>query len=73
MGTFEIRLNIFCIMLCLNMSPIHSCVEQVNGGHRMEFGSLIILGQGRGTIRRCCLIGVGVAMLEEMCHCGGRL
>ena len=24
-----------------------------------------------GTVRRCGLIGVGVAMLEEVCHCGG--
>jgi hypothetical protein len=23
------------------------------------------------TIRRCDLVGVGVALLEEMCHCGG--
>ena len=25
-----------------------------------------------GTIRRCVLVGVGVA-LKKMCHCGGRL
>jgi hypothetical protein len=24
---------------------------------------------GRGTIRRCDLVGVGVALLEELCHC----
>ena len=28
---------------------------------------------GNGTIRRCGLIGVGVALLEEMCHCGREL
>ena len=26
---------------------------------------------GSGIIRRCDLIGVGVALLEEMRHCGG--
>ena len=25
---------------------------------------------GNGTVRRCGLIGVGVALLEELCHCG---
>jgi hypothetical protein len=24
-----------------------------------------------GTIRKCSLVGVGVALLEEMHHCGG--
>ena len=28
---------------------------------------------GSGTIRRCGLVGVGVPLLEEICHCGGRL
>jgi hypothetical protein len=32
-----------------------------------------MLGPGRGTGRRCVLIGVGVALLEEVCHCGGGL
>jgi hypothetical protein len=26
---------------------------------------------GSGTIRRCGLVGVGVALLEEVCHCRG--
>ena len=26
---------------------------------------------GSGTIRRCGFVGVGVALLEEVCHCGG--
>ena len=34
---------------------------------------LYMLGPGRGTIRRCILVGVGVALLEEACHCGGGL
>ena len=36
-------------------------------------GGLNMLGPGSGTIRRCGLVGVGVALLEEVCHCGGRL
>jgi hypothetical protein len=28
---------------------------------------------GSGTILKCDLVGVGVALLEEVCHCGGRL
>jgi hypothetical protein len=31
---------------------------------------LNVLGLGTGTIRRYGLVGVGVALLEEMCHCG---
>jgi hypothetical protein len=33
---------------------------------------LNMLGPGSGTIRRCGL-GVGVALLEWVCHCGGGL
>jgi hypothetical protein len=29
-----------------------------------------MLGPGSGTIRRCGLVGVGVALLKEVCHCG---
>jgi hypothetical protein len=29
-----------------------------------------MLGPGSGTITRCSLVGVGVALLEEVCHCG---
>jgi hypothetical protein len=25
---------------------------------------------GSGTIRRCSLVEVGVALLEDVCHCG---
>ena len=28
---------------------------------------------GSGTIRRCGLVGVGVTLLQEVCHCGGGL
>jgi hypothetical protein len=30
-----------------------------------------MLGPGSGTIRKCGLVGVGVVLLEEVCHCGG--
>ena len=33
-------------------------------------GGLNTLAPGRGTIGRCGLVGVGVALLEDMCHCG---
>jgi hypothetical protein len=36
-------------------------------------GGLNMLGPGSGNISRCGLVGVGVALLEEMCHCGGGL
>jgi hypothetical protein len=26
-----------------------------------------------GTVRRCGLVGIGVALLEEVCHCVGEL
>jgi hypothetical protein len=32
-----------------------------------------MLGPENGTIRRCGLVGVDVALLEEVCHCGGGL
>jgi hypothetical protein len=28
---------------------------------------------GSGTIRKCGLAGIGVALLEKVCHCVGRL
>ena len=34
-------------------------------------GGLNKLGPGSGTIRRCGLVGVGVALLVEVCHCQG--
>ena len=33
---------------------------------------LNMLGTGSGTIRRCVLIGIGVSLLEEVCHYGHR-
>ena len=40
-------------------------------------GSLNVIGPHNlirsGPIRRCGLIGVGMVLLEEVCHCGGGL
>jgi hypothetical protein len=41
-------------------------IEDLHG----SCGGLNILGPGSGTTWRCCLFGVGVALLEEVCHCG---
>ena len=29
--------------------------------------------EGNGTIRRCVLVEIGVALLKEVCHCGGEV
>ena len=34
------------------------------------WGGLNILGPESGTIRRCDLVGLGRALLQEVCHCG---
>jgi hypothetical protein len=36
-------------------------------------GGLNMLGPVCGTISRGVLVGVGLALLEEVCHCGGGL
>jgi hypothetical protein len=33
----------------------------------------VVVGPGSGTIGRCGLAGVGVTLLEEVCHFGGGL
>ena len=38
------------------------------GSHR--FMCLNAWPIGSGTIRRCGLVGVGVALMEKVCHCG---
>jgi hypothetical protein len=32
-----------------------------------------MLSPGSGTIWKCVLVDVGVALLEEVCHCGHEL
>jgi hypothetical protein len=34
-----------------------------------QCGSLNMLGPGSGTTRRCDLVRVGMALLEEVCYC----
>ena len=34
---------------------------------------LYMLSPDSGTIRRCALVGVGVALMKEVCHCGDGL
>ena len=40
-------------------------------------GSLSVIDlqhlRGSGTLRRCGFVGIGKALLEEVCHCGGGL
>ena len=42
-----------------------------------DCGSMNVIGChyliGRGTTRRCGFTEMGVALLEEVCHCGGGL
>ena len=66
MVSFEIQLNAFCIMILL----------QTYGSQGLEYGGLNVVGpcnlKGSGTLRRCGFVGVGVALLEKTCHCGGQ-
>ena len=41
------------------------------GPHRLK--CLNAWSIGSCTIRRCGCGGIGVALVEEVCHCGGRL
>ena len=52
MGTFEVGLNVFCIMLCLGVAPIDFVFEQACGNKEVECCGLSMLGSGNGTIRR---------------------
>jgi len=47
--------------MCPLLSTLGSC------------GGLTMLGTGSSTIRKYSLVGVGVALLEEVCHCGSGL
>jgi hypothetical protein len=37
---------------------------------KVECGSLNMSGPGSGFIRKCDLVGLGVVLLEKVCHCG---
>ena len=69
-------LELFCGR---NMEDFETCarttIECCGGLNRYGPYRLMCLGawpMGSGSIRRCGL-GVGVALLEELCHCGGGL
>ena len=66
METFAIELNAICIMILL----------QAYGSQGMECGNLNVIGHynliQNGMIRRCAFVGVDVALLKKVCHCGGR-
>jgi hypothetical protein len=36
-------------------------------------GGLNMVGPGSGTIWKCDLVRIGMALLEEVCHCGSGL
>jgi hypothetical protein len=39
-------------------------------GPENGYDGMSMLGPESGTIRSCGLVGLGVALLEEICHCG---
>jgi hypothetical protein len=49
---------------------IHYCISRQSIMFTM-CGGLNMLGPGGDTIRRCGIVRVGMALLEEVCHCGG--
>jgi hypothetical protein len=63
MGTFEVGLNVFCIMLWLVMAFPYSCVLTslwMSGSGMWWFEYVWPLGSG--TIRRCGLVGGSVSL-----------
>jgi len=68
MRTFEVVLNAFCIMLWL----------QAYGNQGVECGGLNRFGPQKLACLNAWhigsgLVGIGVALLEEVCHCWGGL
>ena len=47
------------MMVPMRMASVDSCVNACP--------------RGSVTMRRCDLVGVGLTLLGEVCHCGGRL
>ena len=62
MGTFKVRLNVFCIMLCLGMGPLTHMFGQVYGGQEVEYDGLYMLGLGSGTTRKYGPFVVGMSL-----------
>ena len=69
MGTLEVGLNVFFIMLWLGWPSQTYMPEQAYEGQGVECGGLNMLGQESGTIRKHGRVEVSVA-LEKVCHCG---
>jgi hypothetical protein len=57
MGTFEVGLNVFCIMLCLDVTPIDSCLNKPMGAREWKVMVTICSAQGVAQLE-------GVALLE---------
>ena len=58
-------------MVSIHSNETLSKTSMVPIAHR--FMCLNAWSMGSGTIRRCGLVGVDAAFLEEVCHCGGGL
>ena len=52
------RVYVYIMYICIFTNVICVC------------GGLNMFGTGSGTIWRCGLVGVGVALMGEICHCG---
>ena len=59
--------HLLCMTQTLtNIPHLLHCVYSACGGLNM-------LSPGSSTIQRCALVGVGMTLWEEVCHCWGRL
>jgi hypothetical protein len=62
MGTLEVGLNVFCIVMFRYGPPQIHVFEQAFEGQGAECDGLYMHGSGSGTIWRCGLAGVGVSL-----------
>jgi hypothetical protein len=65
MGTFEIGLNLFLIMLWLHMVPRLMHLNKPMGAREWNVLVCVCLTQGVPLL--------GVALLDEVCYCGDGL
>ena len=61
----------YTVCLCRLKMGIRS--PEIKVRNHCECRDLNMPGPGSATIRKCGLVGVGIALLEEVCHCGGGL
>ena len=81
MGLNQWKVFISCLVIMLGTQDLSVALSLSQGellSTKTMFwvdicGGLNMLGPGSGTIRLYGLVGVGVALLEEVCHCGGGL